>query len=276
MFVCYVDESGYTGTGHSHSQPYLVVSGVMANTYNMHRTQTDFAEILNDFREITGREFEEVKAGQLYRGQGIWQGVQPARRNQAYQRVLEWFADRGHHVTFSAIGSRAFNERRCDSPIIQTLGAPYVAAALNIGLAVQKRNMQQKKNKGKTLLIFDQQDQFAQQVAELLSNPPDWTDDYYGYAAGERLNQIVDTAYFVKSHHASLIQIADFVAFCLRRHAEIQEGDEGERFSGEGNLIAAWVNLVKPRLFARSQRLPTGGTLGPLYRDLCPPALHDL
>jgi hypothetical protein len=142
---------------------------------------------------------------------------------------------------------------------------------------VQRKNQSQPSNKGKTLVIYDQQGEFEQRVAELLSNLPSWTDAYYGYAHGDRLDQIIDTAYFVRSHHASLIQLADMIAFVLRLYVALSDGGDAERYPGERNRVARWLEIIQPRLFERRHRLPSGSdSLVTMYRELCPPSVRDL
>jgi hypothetical protein len=278
LYICYADESGCTGLEFDKNQPHFVMVGILANTYSLHRTQSDFGEITDTFRQLTGKDFQEVKADQLYAGRGPWAVVTGERRHPAYRSVLEWLVRRKHDVIFSAIDTRVFFERlAADTRLPSLLPAPYIAAALHIALAVQRRNQGQEKNKERTLLIYDQQEQFDKRISELISRPADWTDPYYGYKSGDRLGQIIDTAYFVRSHHASLIQVADLIAFVFRRHAEINDGGDPERFSGERAQIQSWVNIVKPRLIESRHMLPpVSDELVQLYSDLCPRPLKEL
>lgn len=278
MYICYADESGYAGAVIDERQRYLVMAAVLANTYNMHRTQTDFGEIVDEFQHLTGRAFREMKAEELYGGRGAWAAVVGEQRHAAYERVLRWFAARRHHVTFSAIDTRIFFALLDGADeLIRMIQAPYVACALHVGLMIQRRHQHQSGNKGKTLIIFDQQGEFEFRIAELLSDPPGWTDAYYGHQRGDRLDQIVDTAYFVRSHHASLIQLADLIALVLRRHAGLNDGGDAERFPGERDRVARWIEILRPRLFERAHRLPPGNDrLAALYRRLCPPSLAGL
>ncbi len=121
--------------------------------------------------------------------------------------------------------------------------------------------------------LFAQQGEFEASISELLSNPPGWTDIYYEYSGGDRLDQIIDTAYFVRSHHASLVQLADLIALVLRRYSALADGGDHERYPGEANRIGRWIDIFRPRLFARSYRLPLGDDpLVSLFRELCPPS----
>ncbi len=278
MYICYADESGYTGAVLDPNQRFLVMAAILANTYNMHRTQADFGEIVEQFRALTGRHFREVKAEELYAGRNVWQSVAGGARHTAYEKVLLWFAQRSHHVLFSAIDTRPFFQRLDDGDtFISTLRAPYIAAALQIALVVQRRNQNHKGNKGRTLIIFDEQGEFDIHISELIAYPPPWTDEYYEYCRGDRLDQIIDTAYFVRSHHASLIQVADLVALVLRRYAALLDGGDAERYTGESDRIRSWVDIITPRLIELRHRLPpSNDALVAVYKDLCPNSLKSL
>jgi hypothetical protein len=278
LYICYVDESGYTGTSFDKAQPYLVMVGVLANAYNMHRTESDFGDIILRFRQLTGKDLREVKAQSLYAGREPWKAVPATQRCEAYEAVLRWFASRRHDALVSAIDTAVFFRPTDNKQSLRTrIGVPYVAVALHIALMVQRRNQRQGGNKGKTLLIYDQQGEFDKRIAELISDPPTWTDGYYDHDRGDRLDQIIDTAYFVRSHHASLIQIADLIAFILRRYVEIHDGGSGERYSDERARIQAWVDIVKPRLIEGRLALPRSkDPLVDSYRTVCPASLREI
>ena len=76
----------------------------------------------------------------------------------------------------------------------------------HIALQVQKVNRSFRNNKGVTFLMFDENKAKADTLAEFLWDPPAWTDDYYGKKKKqEGLDQLIDSAFTVKSHHAELI-----------------------------------------------------------------------
>ena len=66
--------------------------------------------------------------------------------------------------------------------------------------------MRKEKNKGKTFVIFDEQNNFQDSLEKLVSSP----------IHGEPFEQIFDTVYFGKSQHSKMIQIADLIAGMLR------------------------------------------------------------
>ena len=114
-----------------------------------------------------------------------------------------------------------------------------------------------RKNKGKTILVFDDNKHGIANVADSIYDPPAWTDDYY--ARGKRqgaLDQLIDTPFAVKSHHVGLVQIADLYAAIFRRYAELTDHNDAERYPGETRHIVEWVELLAPRLVAKASRWP--------------------
>ena len=89
-----------------------------------------------------------------------------------------------------------------------------------MALQLQKANQTSGNNKGHTFLIFDDNKVKADTLSDLLWKPPAWTDDYYGRKKRQDpLDQIIDTTFSIKSHHAGLVQVADLFAFIFRRYA---------------------------------------------------------
>src|ERR1700693_2459258 len=95
---------------------------------------------------------------------------------------------------------------------------------------------------------------------DLIAEPPAWTDSYYAKKKKqERLDQVVDVPYFADSTEVYLLQVADFIAFFLRRHAEIAAGYSKERYDQEGDKIAAWLATLKACSFHPSLVYPATG-----------------
>lgn len=153
------------------------------------------------------------------------------------------------------------------------------AAALHIALQVQRFHQPLKNNKGKTFLVFDEHKQKGESLAEMLFSPPRWTDDYYSRdSRAPRLDQIIDTAFYARSHHVGLVQIADLCAFVFKRHVELQDHAAPENFEGEKNLITTWVQTLANRLIDHPHRWPkrTSSDCAKSYVKLAPQSLLDL
>jgi hypothetical protein len=73
------------------------------------------------------------------------------------------------------------------------------------------------------------------------------------------LDQIIDVPYFGDSTEVHLLQVADFIAFFIRRHAEIAAGYSKERYDQEGDKIANWLAILKACSFAPRFVYPATG-----------------
>jgi Protein of unknown function (DUF3800) len=124
-----------------------------------------------------------------------------------------------------------------------------------------ERNLHQReaRNKGHTVIIFDQ-GRGAGEVAEIVLKPPPWSDSFYEYERLIRrrhrelpnpeqpLSMIVDVPYFADSRHVGMLQIADLFAYLLRRYAELRAGLRNEEYSGEADKVARWVSQIACQL----------------------------
>lgn len=144
---------------------------------------------------------------------------------------------------------------------------------------MQKHNQGRGNNKGHTFLVFDENKAKADDLAELLWTPPPSTDDFYDKKRQqERLDQLIDSAFTVKSHHAGLVQVADLYAFILRRYVELKDYGSGEEWIGEGRLISGYVQTLKSRLLPQGVRWPskTRSTCAKWFNSIAPRALLEL
>lgn len=273
MYIGYVDESGFVGRARNPDQPLQAIACILPNAYNLHRTTDEFVEIITIFRK-NNIPITELKAKEMYRGRGAWSKVPGEIRHRVFELYLKWLGDRRHKIILSLIdNNRFFDLKDGGSTIANHLGFPYVAGALQVALAIQKHHKGEKRNKGKTILIFDEQEGFENYVAELIAKPPEFTDDFYGYQPrdGIRLNQIIDTAYFVKSHHAHMVQVADAVAFVSRLHLELTVYGELEAYDGERESISSWFEMIRRRLITRGCVYPIDShEICKFYRDVAP------
>jgi len=127
-------------------------------------------------------------------------------------------------------------------------------------LAVQKFGMTFEKNKGNTLLIFDNERRQELRFTDVICRPPNWSDEYYSRKKKqEALDQIIDVPYFGDSEEVSLIQVADFLAFFLRRYAEIKENIIPPKYDEEAERIDSWIAAMAGMSIGRSYMYPKVG-----------------
>jgi hypothetical protein len=71
----------------------------------------------------------------------------------------------------------------------------------------------------------------------------------------ERFDQIINSAFAIKSQHSSLIQVADAVSYAYRRHLELKS--DREAWQGEQEYFAGLVGKLEPKR-ERLGRTPGG------------------
>lgn len=250
------------------------MAGVIADGGRLRRTQEDFLAAFERMGEVSPKVLRELKASDLYSGNGPWYGVEGAKRHELISELCDWLCDRKHRIALAAIDKNQFDA----DPLSADLDG-WMTAALHVALQIQYEHQKLKKNKGATFLVFDQHQQHADQLAELLFDPPAWTDAFYGLKASQgRLNQVIDTAFYARSHHVGLVQVADLFAFVFRRYAELVEYEYAEAFEGEITLMEDWVKRVSTRLLPIASRWPKNKSeaTGSWYRQAAPGALVAL
>ena len=259
MYLCYVDESGYTGKKYDENQPIQVMVGVLVDFYRFHRTDNQFKEIFNIVKQNIP--VKEIKGQEIYRGRKSWSKINHKIRDKVIDYYLNWVSERKHKIIISVIDNKKFFDLKTSgsyTEFFESLPYPWILSAFHISLVIQKENRKKKKNKGKTLLIFDEEDTFEDKLQNLIFEPPNFIDDFVEFDQKQekyRLNQILDSAYFVKSHYSSIAQVADILAFLLKIFFELKTGKK-EKYNGEKAKIENWISKIKPLLIKYSKVYP--------------------
>ena len=194
MKICYVDKSG-----NDPQDPCLVMIGILVDAYRANRMREEFSEIFDDVQDMFSENLRELKGSKMIFGRDRWRKVDPEKRKQIAGYLCEWVGRRKHHLALAAIDRKKLQEHKSDQ-IPNECHDDWLAPGLHIALQIQKANQGKAKNKGHTFLIFDDNKAKAEKLSDLLWQPPPWTDDYYGKTEKqERLDQIVDTTFTIKS-----------------------------------------------------------------------------
>ncbi|HNS19028.1 MAG TPA: DUF3800 domain-containing protein [Sedimentisphaerales bacterium] len=272
MYICYGDESGHCGKKLNPKQPVQVMCGVLNDLTKLSKTQREHAEILSILNGY-GIPLAELKGSEAYRGRGAWEKVPADRRDRLYESILGWAAERACKFIVCPIDSVAFfgaKDRGCADS--ERFRFPYEASAMNILLALQRYQQPKRNNKGRTIVIFDEQPGHDTHLLELSSGDLAFTDSYTGYDAEskskskpDRFDQIVDVPHFSKSHLAVLIQIADWAAFVVNRYLLLTVYEQAETYPGELVKIEAWHKQVREALVLHTAIDPPGQDGLPAY-----------
>jgi len=272
MKFCYLDE---TGTG---QDTVVIVVGVVVDAVRMRRTKREWDELLAQCTSLVGKPVTELHAKDIYRGNGPWRSVSPEQRSATIERILDWFDDRKHHVTFSSIDRRIFDELKDSCEICASLDNVWHAASFHVALSIQKKYQTLSNNKGNTVFVFDK-GKGETSFPELIIFPPAWSDSYYKKGPKQdRLDQIIDVPFFADSSHAGLIQIADLIAYILRLYAALHGYGVSPKYDGEIEKVDGWVEKIKSSLLPTNIRYLKRGRcpVAETYYQMAPECLRNL
>lgn len=274
MKFAFLDESGKA------PDEVSVIAGVIIDAYRIHSSRREWIKILDSMKSLAGVSINEFHARNVYSGRKEWAGAPPSNRVRAIDILLEWLAVKSHPIVFSATLRSAYEARLTSGcAMIHELGSRWVAEAFHIALSVNKAHKNIRGNKGKSVLIFDRGSGYEERLSKLLVFPPSWSDTYYQKDdRQERFSAIMDTSFFVDSLYAPLIQLADAVAFILRRFAEVSDAGNSERYHGELANLERWIYRTGLQFQSVAHRYKRSGRCpcSDLFWEIAPPSLRRI
>lgn len=243
MKFCYCDESG---TG---DEPIAVMVGVVVDAQRMHCTKEDWRALLDSLSLRAGRPIAEMHTRDFYAGNSPWRAMRGSDRADVVRDVCHWLKERRHRLVVTAVTKASYLDARARAEIPSELNTPWRFMGLHLALALQRAHQSLARNKGHTVLVFDNEERERMRFTDIICRPQSWSDSYYQRTGKQiQLDQLVDVPYFGDSREVGLLQVADFCAFFLRRHAELQDVGDSERYSGEANQVAEWVTMLADRV----------------------------
>lgn len=272
MKFCYLDESG---TG---SEPFAIMVGVIVDSQRMHKTKKDWEDLLYTISQLANKPIKEFHTKDFYKGNGPWREVSGETRKFIITAILRWIQERKHSITFSSIDKNLFKTEATSNHCIIEISM-WCFIALHQILAIQKYFQSEKKNKGNTVLIFDREVTEEAKLTKLVLNPPVWTDTYYQKGIKQdRLDQIIDVPYYGDSEDVGLIQIADLIAYILRKYIEIKEGKSKEDYNGELLKLEEWIKTISYISLPTNTRYPKRGrdNCSELFYKLAPSSIRTI
>ena len=217
MKFIYVDESGARDQG-----DIFVMSGLMVDAYKLRKKTADFdAKLEAIFARHPGTR-GDLKTKRFINGAGAWNQV-PAQERKDFLRDICQLAVANGGKVFGI----AFSFDRFDAAIAADHGHPFancywIAGAMFVSSVVQKKMQGLANSKGLTVVIMDDNKQEMANFSEGLYRSHEWYDGLYqcrGKKRGksvwldrkpkDRFDQIINTAFAIKSDHSSLVQVAD-------------------------------------------------------------------
>ncbi len=218
MKLCYVDETG-TGT-----EPIAIMVGIIVDSQRMHVTKEHWRKLIDTLSGIVGHKIHELHTRDFYSGRGIWKAMDGSHRSAYIDAVCDWLIARKHDIVFSSVVKAEFDKELKIGTIPKEINTYWRFLGKHLALSIQKAHQSLPKNKGNTILVFDNESREEMRFTDLILNSPAWSYSYYDKGKKQdALDQIVDVPYFGDSKEVSLIQLADFVAVFFRRYAELKE-----------------------------------------------------
>ena len=273
MKLCYCDESG---TG---AEPIAVMVGILVDCQRMHITKTEWEKLLERLSNLVGKKLNELHTRDFYSGNAVWKSVEGPVRSEVITAIFEWLVERKHKVIYTSVCKQDYFEMYKLQKISDELNTIWRFMGFHLALTIQKYCQREEKNKGNTLLIFDNEEREQMRFTDILMRPPEWSDEYYGRKKKqEALDQIVDVPYFGDSKEVALIQVADFPAFFLRRYAEIKEGLTPVKYPDESWKIDGWIKTLSSISIGRSFMYPKVGrnTAEDLFYSMASKSIREI
>ena len=254
MKFIYVDESG----GPDQSDVFTMC-GLMVDAYKLRKKTQDFDELLRGM--FSGlpiqRPPRELKTKKFIEGGGPWKVIDAEERKEFLANVCQLAVANGGKVFGIALSFAAFDCAKGLGLGQPTQGNLWLASAMYTCCLLQKKMQGISGHKGLTVFIMDDNKREMPKLSNALYQRSPWYDGLYeqqrtkrgkptweARSPQDRFDQIVNTAFAVKSDHSSLVQVADAISYVYRRHLELVVGPE--KWAGERDFFTGLVEVIEP------------------------------
>lgn len=241
----YIDE-----TGLDENTDVFIMVGLLIDAYSLRATTKQCDAIIGGFIRGHNGKIQEVRAKTLFKSKGSWKNIDTSSKEKYLSDVIE-FVVKNTKIYSIVISKKLFGEKHAALPKNIDNNYWLISAQYICGL-VQKKMSKLKKNKGNTVMVFDNNAKDVPKISEALYVPNSWFDDLYikkekkkeNVNSHERFSQIINTAFSIKSEHSFIIQAADTVCHIMRRYLELKENKVKEKWKGEKCLITKLANDI--------------------------------
>lgn len=225
MHLCYVDESGSTGKDlRNRQQPVFAMVGLLVSDEKWRKTERAMVDQLGKALEGQVPEGFELHASDLLApaGQGPFQGWSRQKRNDLALSILDLLDERSHQVFLQQV----------HKPRMATATAPSRDYGFDwkhpwdIGLAAMFTMFEEYLRSGRTgrsstgMMIIDHEQASLALVR-------DRSKERRRAGGWRQLRKVMEIGYSVVSHANPMIQLADLVAYTMRKWAESEAGYGG-------------------------------------------------
>lgn len=246
MKFFYVDESGATDQG-----DVFVTAGVLVDAYKLRKYTAELDSLVTGFLTRHPGAPAEIKTKRVLEGKGGWSKIDPQERKDFVTDMCRVAASCSKLIVFGM--SFAQYKAACGSGVFKLPceKSYWVLSGMYLASLVQKKMKPKERNKGLSVLVFDDHKSEMSALSDALYESHAWFDGLYHVDGkplkqGDRFDQIVNTAFAINSKHSSFIQVADVVAYVYRRHIELSSG-QPEAYPGESVYIDGLVSTLEGR-----------------------------
>lgn len=251
MKFVYADESGEQ----DHSCVFTMV-GVMVDATKLRKKTKDFDKLWYDLLSKHPEEPVEIKTSRMINGSGAWSRIDSDTRKRFVSDVINLATENGGKIYSYVIDFDKLNAVKADEYNLPFDKHKWTAASMFIASLIQKNMQKARGNKGLTVLVVDDNKQKMQTLTDGLYQCDPWYDGLYevrakvrgktgwkNRTAEDRFDQIINTAFAIKSEHSTLVQVADVISYIYRRHYELLKEDEN--YNGEKALYENWFKILE-------------------------------
>ncbi len=253
MKFIYIDESGSRGDG-----DVFVMCGLMVDAYKLRKKTADFDQMLGDFLAKHPGAGTELKTSLFINGKGGWSKIPAQERKDFLTDVCRLAVSNGGKLFGIGLSFEAHDAAK-DAGHGHVCGeSHWLASGMFTAALVQKKMQGVSNSKGLTVVIMDDNKVEMPKLSDGLYDADPWYDALYlerktknkkkvwvPRKGSNRFDQIVNTAFAIKSDHSSLVQVADAICYVYRRHLELH--DEDEAYDGEQEFYQGLVEILEPQ-----------------------------
>lgn len=253
MKFIYVDESGAAG-----DSDVFVMCGLMVDAYKLRKKTADFDKMLAEFLAKHPGSSTELKTNRFINGKGGWSKIDADERKAFLTDICKLAVANGGKLVGIGLSFAALNAARASGHGHPFGESYWLAGGMFTCALVQKKMQSVKNSKGLTVVIMDDNKVEMPQLSDGLYDADAWYDGLYQLrgsnrgkkiwlprSQSDRFVHIINTAFAIKSHHSSLVQVADAICYVYRRHLEMKPA--GEAYPGEAAYYQSLVDILEPQ-----------------------------
>lgn len=242
MKFIYIDESGK-----EKKSPFAVLCGISFDHNRMRKTKEDWLKFIQ-WLNGQGVKTSEMHTAKFFKGNGVWYNLKRAKRNSIISEVIKWFNSRSHEFCVVAANKKIFANKKDKSLAIYK--NIWFFLSTHLIFAFSKRYQKDKGVKGDFITIFDNGCVGEEFFNFILSKEANSL--FLEYSGTKKsIIKLSDAPLSANSKHSSLIQIADFIVFFVRRKIELENGVKEKYKDEKKHIDDFYAKLSKNKLDRR-------------------------